>query len=98
PPLPTPFPYTTLFRSLYGWEGAFPPASLEQLMSDDDAQQFGTGGLYAAPGALSVLGVYYNQDMLADAGVADAPTTLDEFSEAMRSEEHTSELQSRFDL
>ena len=71
------------YAELYGWEEAFPPASLEQLMSDDEAQQFGTGGLYAAPGALSVLGVYYNQDMLADAGVEEVPATLDEFTEAM---------------
>jgi len=61
------------YSELYGWEESFPPASLEQLMSDDDAQQFGTGGLYAAPGALSVLGVYYNRDMLADAGVTSCP-------------------------
>ncbi|HLS14235.1 MAG TPA: extracellular solute-binding protein, partial [Beutenbergiaceae bacterium] len=71
------------YSELYGWEESFPPASLEQLMSDDDAQQFGTGGLYAAPGALSVLGVYYNRDMLADAGVDELPTTIDEFTEAM---------------
>ena len=71
------------YSELYGWDGAFPAASLEQLMSDDDAQQFGTGGLYAAPGALSVLGVYYNRQMLANAGVNEAPTTLDEFTEAM---------------
>lgn len=71
------------YSELYGWEGAFPPASLEQLMSDDDAQQFGTGGLYAVPGALSVLGVYYNEDILTDAGITEPPATLDEFTEAM---------------
>ncbi|HLS13119.1 MAG TPA: extracellular solute-binding protein, partial [Beutenbergiaceae bacterium] len=71
------------YSELYDWETSFPPASLEQLMSDEEAQQFGTGDLYAVPGALSVLGVYYNQEMLAEAGVEEVPTTLDEFTEAM---------------
>lgn len=71
------------YSDLYNWEDAFPPASLEQLMSDDDAQQFGTGGLYAAPGALSVLGVYYNRDVLAEAGIDAPPATLEEFEAAL---------------
>ncbi|NDL56194.1 extracellular solute-binding protein [Phytoactinopolyspora sp. XMNu-373] len=79
------------YSELYGWEGAFPPASLEQLMSDDDAQQFGTGGLYAVPGGLSVLGVYYNRPMLEEAGVDEVPSTLAEFSEAMEAVAETGE-------
>lgn len=73
----------TAYSELYGWQDAFPPASLEQMMSDEEAQQFGTGGLYAAPGALSVLGVYYNKEMLADAGVEAPPATLDGFTDAL---------------
>ncbi|AYY12346.1 extracellular solute-binding protein [Actinobacteria bacterium YIM 96077] len=68
----------------YGWSEKFPAASLEVLSSDESAQQFGTGNLYAAPGALSVLGVFYNTSILDDAGVDGAPATLEEFEEAMR--------------
>ncbi|GAA4425867.1 hypothetical protein GCM10023169_24000 [Georgenia halophila] len=71
------------YSDLYSWEESFPPASLEQLMSDEEAKEFGTGSLYAAPGGLSVLGVYYNKEMLEEAGVDSLPSTLDEFVEAM---------------
>lgn len=67
----------------YGWDGKFPPASLEVLSSDKAAKRFGTGGLYAAPGALSVVGVYYNKEILSKAGVADVPKTLGEFEAAL---------------
>lgn len=73
----------TDYSELYDWEESFPPASLEQLMSDDEAQEFGTGGLYAAPGSLSVLGVYYNAEVLAEAGIDSPPDDLDEFEEAL---------------
>lgn len=73
----------TDYGELYDWEEAFPPASLEQLMSDDEAQEFGTGGLYAAPGSLSVLGVYYNAEVLAEAGIESPPEDLDEFEGAL---------------
>jgi raffinose/stachyose/melibiose transport system substrate-binding protein len=79
------------YAELYGWDEAFPPASLEQLMSDDDAQEFGTGGLYAVPGGLSVLGVYYNRAMLEEAGVDEEPSTLAEFTEAMEAVASTGE-------
>lgn len=67
----------------YGWEDAFPPASLEVLTSDDQAKQFGTGNLYAVPGSLSVLGVFYNTSILAEAGV-EVPTTLADFETALQ--------------
>lgn len=73
----------TAYSDAYGWQDKFPQASLDQLMSDDEAKQYATGGLYAAPGALSVLGVYYNKELLADAGVDAPPQTLDEFSAAL---------------
>ncbi|MGP3955155.1 ABC transporter substrate-binding protein [Nonomuraea sp. 3N208] len=63
----------------YGWNTKFPPASLEVLSSDKSAKQFGTGGLYAAPGGLSVLGVFYNKKI-----VKEAPKTLAEFEAAMK--------------
>lgn len=58
----------------YGWNDKFPPASLEVLKSDQTAKQFGTGNLYAVPGGLSILGVFYNKSI-----VKKVPTTLAEF-------------------
>ncbi|WP_246083141.1 ABC transporter substrate-binding protein [Nonomuraea diastatica] len=63
----------------YGWNGKFPPSTLEILSSDKSAKQFGTGGLYAVPGGLSVVGVYYNKKI-----VKEAPKTLAEFEAAMQ--------------
>jgi len=71
------------YYDAYGWDEAFPQASLDQLMSDDEAMQFATGSLYAAPGALSVLGVFYNKDLLADAGIDSPPQSLAELEEAL---------------
>nr|WP_188195023.1 extracellular solute-binding protein [Nonomuraea sp. SYSU D8015] len=63
----------------YGWTTKFPPASIEVLSSDKAAKQFGTGSLYAVPGGLSVLGVFYNKKI-----VKEAPKTLAEFEAAMQ--------------
>jgi ABC-type glycerol-3-phosphate transport system substrate-binding protein len=63
----------------YGWNTKFPPSTLEILSSDKSAKQFGTGGLYAVPGGLSVVGVYYNKKM-----VKEPPKTLAEFEAAMQ--------------
>lgn len=73
----------TAYYDAYGWGDAFPQASLDQLMSDEEAMQFATGSLYAAPGALSVLGVFYNKDILADAGIDSPPQNVAEFEEAL---------------
>jgi len=67
----------------YGWDEKFPDSSLEVLTSDSDAKTFGEGGLYAAPGALSVLGVYYNKELLDEAGITGPPATLAEFEEQL---------------
>lgn len=71
----------TAWSDAYGWDESFPPSSLEVLTSDDEAKQYGEGGLYAVPGALSVLGVYYNKDLATAAGVDGPPATLDEFED-----------------
>lgn len=72
------------YSEAYGWDTKFPPASLEVLQSDESATEFGTGSLYAAPGALSVLGVFYNKSVLDDAGVAAPPKTLADFEAALQ--------------
>lgn len=71
------------YAQAYGWDESFPPASLEPLQSNDDASEFATGSLYAVPGALSVLGVFYNAELLEEAGVSEPPATLDDFETAL---------------
>jgi raffinose/stachyose/melibiose transport system substrate-binding protein len=71
----------TPYEKLYAWQDGFPPASLEVLRSDAKAKEYGTGGLYAVPGALSVLGVFYNKSLVSAAGVTKPPATLDEFEQ-----------------
>jgi ABC-type glycerol-3-phosphate transport system substrate-binding protein len=66
------------YEDLYGWKDGFPASSLEVLRSNKEAKQYGTGGLYAVPGALSVLGVFYNRSM-----VQTPPTTLEQFEQSL---------------
>jgi len=67
------------YEELYGWGDGFPASSLEVLRSNKEAKVYGTGGLYAVPGALSVLGVYYNKTLAKSA----PPTTLAQFEEQL---------------
>lgn len=71
------------YAEAYGWEESFPASTLDTLMLTEDAAQYGTGNLYAAPGALSVLGVFYNTELLEQAGIEEPPTTLSEFEDAL---------------
>ncbi|CAN5583415.1 extracellular solute-binding protein [soil metagenome] len=71
------------WREAYGWDDTFPQASLQVLSSDAEATTYGTGGLYAVPGALSVLGLYYNKDILGSAGVDMPLASLDGLTDAM---------------
>jgi ABC-type glycerol-3-phosphate transport system substrate-binding protein len=69
------------YEKLYGWQDGFPPSSLDVLRSNSAAKQYGTGGLYAVPGALSVLGVYYNKSLVRAAGAKEKPATLAELEQ-----------------
>jgi ABC-type glycerol-3-phosphate transport system substrate-binding protein len=71
----------TPYEKLYAWQDGFPSSSLEVLRSNSAAKQYGTGGLYAVPGALSVLGVYYNKSLVGAAGVTKTPATLTELEQ-----------------
>lgn len=72
------------YAEAYGWADSFPETTLATLRSDEEAKEYGTGSLYAVPGALSVLGVYYNKGLLESAGVTQAPSTLDELESALQ--------------
>jgi ABC-type glycerol-3-phosphate transport system substrate-binding protein len=77
------------YEELYGWQDGFPASSLEVLRSDAQAKQYGTGGLYAVPGSLSVLGVFYNKQLVSAAGVTKPPATLDEFEQNLAAVKNT---------
>jgi ABC-type glycerol-3-phosphate transport system substrate-binding protein len=77
------------YEELYGWQDGFPASTLEVLRSDKDAKQYGTGGLYAVPGSLSVLGVFYNKQLVNAAGVTQPPATLDEFEQNLAAVKNT---------
>lgn len=66
------------YSDAYGWTDSFPGVSLEQLMSDEEAQVYGEGNLYAVPGGLSLTGLFYNKSVAADLGIADMPQTVGE--------------------
>jgi ABC-type glycerol-3-phosphate transport system substrate-binding protein len=80
------------YEGAYKWQEGFPPASLDVLRTDDAAKRFGTGSLYAVPGALSVVGVYYNKQLAEKAGIGVPPKTLGEFEDALAKAKASGEL------
>lgn len=80
------------YEDAYKWQDGFPPASLDVLRTDRDAKRFGTGSLYAVPGALSVVGVYYNKELAAKAGIDVPPATLADFEDALAKAKASGEL------
>src|SRR5206468_12697684 len=96
PPCSTLFPYTTLFRSLRcearmtGVPGAEEFIDVEQIGYDDYEQQFHMGTLCTFGESHDLRGDWQNGQLL----VKDDRESF----EVRRSEEHTSELQSRSDL
>src|SRR5699024_12126963 len=91
PPPSPPLPYTTLFRS--GRDGADqPPAAEHDASAGALSPEDGAGARSAATatdGSVSA-------DPVGSAGTSASPASAP--SADSRSEEHTSELQSRFDL
>ncbi|WP_431867797.1 ABC transporter substrate-binding protein [Nocardiopsis eucommiae] len=71
------------YAEAYAWDETFPEATLEPLQSNEEATEFATGSLYAAPGALSVLGVFHNTEVMEEAGVPEPPATLEDFEAAL---------------
>src|SRR5205807_7679724 len=94
PPIPTLFPYTTLFRSLLAWSGGahysslsrgnkFSHGRVELRMSDRDGKPLEKPAEFLNEARVSAIGL-----CLYLAGM----------SRSIRSEEHTSELQSPCNL
>src|SRR5207249_11263948 len=86
PPRPPPFPYPTLFRSANGLTGQFgATTTLAQLLGAPGSNAAESSLIPAASPPVTF------RTGTAAGGVANSTATF-------RSEEHTSELQSRFDL
>ncbi|GAB3724265.1 ABC transporter substrate-binding protein [Nocardiopsis nanhaiensis] len=71
------------YAQAYGWDESIPVSTVDTLTLTEDAEEYGSGSLYAVPGALSVLGVFYNPTLLEEAGVSEPPTTLDELEDTL---------------
>lgn len=67
------------YAKAYGWRDTVSPSLLGMLTSDKKAEQYGEGTLYAVPGAVQMIGVFYNKKVAAAAGVTAVPKTLDAF-------------------
>lgn len=71
------------YADLYGWGDFYPANQLNQWRVADDGTTLGDGGaLYAAPAGFSLVGTYYNRALAAELGI-DAPTTREEFADAL---------------
>lgn len=69
------------YAEAYGWADQVPESLLGIVTSNEDATLYGEGNLYALPGAVQMLGVFYNKSLTEAAGITDEPTTLDEFED-----------------
>lgn len=77
-----------LIRSLddiataYGWDEAFNDQLLGPMQWESDGSQFRSGDLYGISPVANNIGIFYNEEILADAGV-EVPTTFAELEEAL---------------
>ena len=73
------------YESSMGWADKFTASSLDVLRTDESAQRFATGSLYAVPAGLSITGVFYNKELAAELGIELPLAGLDDFEAAMAS-------------
>ena len=69
------------YAEAYGWADKVPESLLGIVTSNKDATLYGAGNLYALPGAVQMLGVFYNKSLVKAAGVKKEPATLAEFED-----------------
>jgi ABC-type glycerol-3-phosphate transport system substrate-binding protein len=68
------------YAKLYHWDTEIPSTLLSQWKVGSDKVGLGGDSLYALPTSGSVVGLYYNKDLLAKAGISAPPQTLDELT------------------
>src|SRR3712207_9521965 len=91
PPRSTLFPYTTLFRSLGATTTAVPTADIASISYNGQPPSMVQAESREAAGALAEAADLYKKA----AGEADGKPLVQQAARFHRSEEHTSELQSR---
>lgn len=69
------------YAEAYGWTETVSPSLLGMLTSNENATQYGEGDLYAIPGAVQMVGVFYNKALVEAAGVDGTPETLADFED-----------------
>ncbi len=69
----------TPYEQAYGWDKSFPKSALDELRVDPTGKILGTGSLIAVPGGLSLVGLYYNKQLMTKAGITSTPATLAAF-------------------
>ena len=68
------------YAKLYHWDTEVASTLLGQWKVGSDKVSLGGDQLYALPTSGSVVGLFYNKDLLAKAGITNPPKTLDEFT------------------
>jgi multiple sugar transport system substrate-binding protein/raffinose/stachyose/melibiose transport system substrate-binding protein len=63
----------------YNWSGSIPSGQLAQYTVDSSGVR-GTGTQYTVASGFTVTGFYYNKDVLAKLGIAEAPKTMDDLN------------------
>lgn len=71
------------YADLYGWKDYFPEGFLKLNSFSADGKQWQGDNLYGVSQTGELVGLYYNKDVLAKAGVTSPPTTLTELTDAM---------------
>ncbi|MGW7352956.1 ABC transporter substrate-binding protein [Streptomyces sp. NPDC054784] len=83
------------YAGLYGWNSRYPNTLLDLNRVSADGRNFGTGRLYGLSQTGEYIGVYYNKDVLDDAGV-ELPRTWAEFTAALPKLKKAGELPVQF--
>ncbi len=70
------------YAKAYGWDARYPESVRQYSSYSADGSTFGEGNLYGLPQVGEVVGMFYNNKVLASAGV-QPPTTWAEFEDAL---------------
>src|SRR5690625_1231237 len=66
----------------YGWSSSFNQQLLGPLMWEPDGSEFRSGNLYGVSSVANNIGIFYNEEILDDAGV-DVPETFEDMEDAL---------------
>jgi raffinose/stachyose/melibiose transport system substrate-binding protein len=71
------------YAKKYGWDARFNATALGTFRFNRAKSQWGVGALYGLPEQNTMLGVYYNKKLLAQAGFRSPPTTMAAFEKSL---------------